>query len=75
MNEELKVSKFKTLDILHHLTSGLKALYTTMAYEGIDCVRSNCGGAGYSNHSFLPQIFSDYSPSITYEGDNTVLAQ
>jgi acyl-CoA oxidase len=75
MDEELKIGKFKTLDILHHFTSGLKAIFTTMAYQGIDNVRSNCGGAGYSNHSYLPQIFSEYSPTITYEGDNTVMAQ
>ena len=54
MDEEIKRGKFKTLDILHHMTSGLKSLYSMMAYEGIDCVRANCGGAGYSNHSLLP---------------------
>jgi len=28
MYEELKVGKFKLLDILHHLTSGMKSIYT-----------------------------------------------
>lgn len=46
-----------------------------MTYEAIDLVRTNCGGSGYSAHSLLPQIFSDYSPVPTYEGDNTVMAQ
>jgi len=28
MYEELKVGKFELLDILHHLTSGMKSIYT-----------------------------------------------
>ncbi len=75
MNEEVKNNKFKTLDLLHHFTSGLKSLYSTMAYDGIETVRVNCGGAGYSVWSFLPQLWSDYSPVPVYEGDNTVMAQ
>ena len=54
MIEELKYGKFKTLDILHHFTSGLKSLFSTMAYDGIETVRVNCGAAGYSVWSFLP---------------------
>lgn len=46
-----------------------------MAYESIDLIRTNCGGAGYSAWSGLTQQFSDYSPVPTYEGDNTVMAQ
>lgn len=46
-----------------------------MAYDGIELVRVNCGGAGYSAWSYLPQLFSDYSPVPVYEGDNTVMAQ
>jgi len=39
MYEELKVGKFELLDILHHLTSGMKSIYTQMAYEAIDLIR------------------------------------
>ena len=46
-----------------------------MAYESIDLIRANCGGAGFSAWSTLPQQLSDYSPVPTYEGDNTVMAQ
>jgi len=74
MNTEVKAGKFKTLDLLHHFTSGLKALYSTMAYDGIELVRVNCGGAGFSAWSFLPQIYYDYSPVPVYEGDNTVMS-
>jgi len=28
MNEEVKNGKFKTLDMLHHFTSGLKSIYS-----------------------------------------------
>lgn len=54
MNQEVKVGKFKTLDFMHHMTSGLKSIYSTMAYESIDFIRTNCGGAGYSVWSALP---------------------
>jgi hypothetical protein len=36
MNAEVKQGKFTTLDMLHHFTSGLKSLYSTMAYDGIE---------------------------------------
>lgn len=75
MNEEVKNGKFKTLDMLHHFTSGLKSIYSQMCYDGIDLIRQNCGGAGFSAWSGLPQHYFDYSPVPTYEGDNTVMAQ
>ena len=60
--EEIKQGNFQTLDMLHHLTSGLKSIYSQMCYESIDIIRQNCGGAGYSVWSGLPQLFLDYSP-------------
>lgn len=75
MNKEVKIGKFKTLDVLHHFTAGLKSLYSQITYDGIELIRVNCGGAGYSSWSFLPQLYSDYSPVPVYEGDNTVMAQ
>jgi acyl-CoA oxidase len=54
MNEEVKVGKFKTLDFMHHLTSGLKSIYSQTAYDAIDLIRTNCGAAGYSVWSGLP---------------------
>lgn len=74
MLEEVDKGKFKMLDMMHHFTSGLKSLYSTMTYEGIDFVRTNCGGAGYSVWSMLPEMYSYYSPVPVYEGDNTVMA-
>lgn len=74
MEADLAKNEFKTLDVLHHMTSGFKSIFTLMAYNQIDECRRACGGAGYSAASMLPQICADYSPSPTYEGDNTVLA-
>jgi hypothetical protein len=54
MNIEIKQGKFIILNKLHHFTSGLKSLYSTMAYNGIEEIRTNCGGAGYSVWSGLP---------------------
>lgn len=45
-----------------------------MTYDGIEVIRINCGGAGYSAWSLLPQSYADYSPVPVYEGDNTVMA-
>lgn len=75
IQEEISRGKFKTLDLMHHFTSGLKSLYSGMTYENIETIRVNCGGAGYSVWSFLPQLFMNYSPVPIYEGDNTVMAQ
>lgn len=74
MKVEVEKGKYKMLDVMHHFTSGLKSLYSSMTYEGIDLVRTNCGGAGYSAWSWLPEMFSYYSPVPVYEGDNTVMA-
>ena len=62
------------LDIMHHLTSGLKSLFSIMVYEGIDQSRQACGGAGYSAYSGFSQILSEYSPVPTFEGENSVMA-
>ena len=70
---ELKESKYDRLDILHHLTSGYKAVFSRICYEGIDTCRQACGGAGFSAHSGLPSLQVDYAPNTTYEGDNTVM--
>lgn len=37
-------------------------------------IRQSLGGAGYTAWSGLPALIEDYSPTVTYEGDNTVMA-
>lgn len=61
------------LNSLHALISGLKAHFTTSTCEGLELLRSACGGHGYLNYSGLPQIMTEYSPTATYEGENTIL--
>jgi acyl-CoA oxidase len=60
---------------MHHFTSGMKACYTQVTYDGLLAIRQSLGGAGYSAWSGLPRLIDDYSPMVTFEGDNTVMAQ
>ena len=73
--EDIKQDKFDLMDELHHLTSGFKAVYTQMTMDGLLVIRQACGGAGYLAWSNLPFLIDDWSPTVTYEGDNTVMAQ
>ena len=43
--------------------------------DGLMISRQSIGGAGYSAWSGIPALISDFSSSVTYEGDNTVMAQ
>lgn len=61
------------LNSLHALISGLKAHFTTSSLEGLELLRSACGGHGYLHYSGLPQIMTEFSPTATYEGENTIL--
>ena len=58
---------------LHATTSGLKALSTKLACEGIEVIRKACGGHGYGLFSGLPQLYLNTLRSQTVEGDNNVL--
>jgi len=58
---------------MHALTSGLKAQFSSQTLSSIEVCRQCCGGHGYSEYSGLPAIYMNYAPTVTYEGDNTVL--
>jgi acyl-CoA oxidase len=62
------------MDELHHLTSGMKAVYTQLTMDNLLVIRQACGGAGYLAWSKLPFLIDDWSATVTYEGDNTVMA-
>jgi len=66
---------FRKLDLCHHYTAGMKSLFTQDAFDGILQIRQSLGGAGYSAWSGIPRIIEDCSPFVTFEGDNTVMAQ
>ena len=58
---------------LHASSSGVKAIVTTIASQGIETCRISCGGHGYSLSSGFPFLYKSCTPSMTYEGDNNVL--
>ncbi|GFR44234.1 hypothetical protein Agub_g5369 [Astrephomene gubernaculifera] len=65
--------EFGGLPELHALSSGLKALCTWIAADGIEECRRTCGGHGYSKLSGLPTLFQNYVQNVTWEGDNNVM--
>jgi len=73
--QDIKVQKFQNLDVLHHYCAGMKSVYTQVTTDGMYAVRQSIGGAGYSAWSGIPRFIDDYSPQVTFEGDNTVMAQ
>ncbi|XP_063739385.1 peroxisomal acyl-coenzyme A oxidase 1 isoform X3 [Eleginops maclovinus] len=64
---------FSELPELHALCAGLKAFTTWTANAGIEVCRMSCGGHGYSRSSALPDIYVEFTPACTYEGENTVM--
>lgn len=73
--QDIKTGNFGLLDLCHHLSSGYKASFTRISYDGLDTLRQNCGGAGFLAWSGLPSMQTDYAPNTTFEGDNTVMHQ
>lgn len=72
--EELRASADLLAD-LHATSCGLKALASTTAGEGLEVCRRACGGHGYSSYSGIGPWYSDYLPTLTWEGDNYMLTQ
>lgn len=66
---------YSLMDVMHHLTAGGKSVLTQECNDSLFVVRQSLGGAGYSAWSGIPYLIEDYSPEVTYEGDNTVMAQ
>ncbi|XP_076027244.1 peroxisomal acyl-coenzyme A oxidase 1 isoform X2 [Genypterus blacodes] len=58
---------------LHAMSAGLKAFTTWSANSAIEVCRMSCGGHGYSCSSALPDIYVQFTPTCTYEGENTVM--
>lgn len=72
---EVETNKFTRLDLVHHLSAGMKAVYTTEFCANLDIIRVSLGGAGFSSWSGIPWFIEANSPHPTHEGDNTVMAQ
>ena len=60
---------------LHAISCGLKALATSSAVTGLEVCRRACGGHGYSSFTGIGNVYADYLPSQTFEGDNYLLTQ
>lgn len=56
------------------LSTCCKAHYTWTTLTDLEVCRRACGGHGYSQFSGIPQLFLNYMPAVTFEGDNTVMA-
>ena len=72
---EVANGSFKLLDILHHFSSGMKALGTEMVYVGVDELRQACGGAGFLLSSSIADTWMEVAPFPTYEGVNVIMYQ
>ncbi|KAJ8399688.1 hypothetical protein AAFF_G00407930 [Aldrovandia affinis] len=70
---DINQGDFSQLPELHALSAGLKAFTTWTANTGIEVCRMACGGHGYSRCSSLPDIYVTFTPTCTYEGENTVM--
>ncbi|XP_075870169.1 peroxisomal acyl-coenzyme A oxidase 1 isoform X1 [Nelusetta ayraudi] len=70
---DINAGDFSELPELHALSAGLKAFTSWIANAGIEVCRMSCGGHGYSRSSGLPDIYVEFTPSCTYEGENTVM--
>lgn len=58
---------------VHATSAGLKAVTTWMTADGIEECRKCCGGHGYSKFAGISDIYVNYVPACTYEGDNVVM--
>jgi len=52
----------------------MKSVYTQDTYDGLILIRQSLGGGGFSAWSAIPRLIADFSPMVTLEGDNTVMA-
>uniref|UniRef100_H3C704 Acyl-CoA oxidase 1, palmitoyl n=1 Tax=Tetraodon nigroviridis TaxID=99883 RepID=H3C704_TETNG len=69
---DIHAGDYSQLPELHALSAGLK--FTTWAANAaIEVCRMSCGGHGYSRSSALPDIYVEFTPTCTYEGENTVM--
>jgi len=59
----------------HATSSGLKAVTTILASEGIEECRKACGGHGYLLNSGLCELFTSAVSSNTLEGENYLIIQ
>ncbi|KAL6074611.1 Acyl-coenzyme A oxidase (Acyl-CoA oxidase) [Balamuthia mandrillaris] len=72
--EDIKSQDASALPEVHATSAGLKAYTTWITSSGIEECRKCCGGHGYSKFAALSDLFVNYVPACTYEGDNVVMS-
>ena len=72
--KNLEKDDFSLLDVMNHFTSGMKSNYTQSCVDGIYNIRQALGEAGFTAWSNIPTIFDELNSTVTFEGDNTVMA-
>ncbi|KAF9529139.1 peroxisomal oxidase [Crepidotus variabilis] len=75
MADRLMKGDTSLLAELHATTTGLKILVSTAGAQDIEVARRALGGHGFSAFSGLGNVYANYLPATTYEGDNFVLDQ
>ncbi|XP_011503376.1 PREDICTED: peroxisomal acyl-coenzyme A oxidase 3 [Ceratosolen solmsi marchali] len=60
---------------IHCIVSAIKPLITWTCRDALKECREACGGHGYHKTAALGDMAANHEPSVTYEGDNNVLAQ
>lgn len=73
--EDLKQGRYEDFSELNAVSAACKAFYTWSTLSCLETCKQACGALGYSIHSGIQQLFLNYMPAVTYEGDNTVMAQ
>ncbi|OAG43491.1 hypothetical protein AYO21_02428 [Fonsecaea monophora] len=73
--ETISRNDFSALAETHALSSGLKALCTMLAADGIETSRRALGGHGFGGGSGMIPLNSDYLSKPTVEGDNYMITQ
>uniref|UniRef100_A0A8R1I3D4 Acyl-coenzyme A oxidase n=1 Tax=Caenorhabditis japonica TaxID=281687 RepID=A0A8R1I3D4_CAEJA len=71
--EEVATGNVSLMADLHALTSGLKSVVSHYTAQGIEQARMACGGHGYSQASYMSEIFGVAVGGCTYEGENMVM--
>ena len=73
--DDIKRGKYDDLEVMHHLSAGMKSIYSQICQDALFVIRQSIGGAGYSAWSGIPYLIDDFSHNTTVEGDNTLMAQ
>ncbi|KAF3817241.1 hypothetical protein GH733_011641 [Mirounga leonina] len=73
INEDIGQGDLSELPELHALTAGLKAFTSWTTNAALEACRMACGGHGYSHCSGLPNIYVTFTPTCTFEGENTLV--